>query len=205
MHDKSDLRRQLRTRRRALDPRARRRAAEDLARALSRSPLFCRARRIACYLAVDGEMDTEAVIRAAWLAGKQVYLPVLSPFGPDRLWFRRYLPDSAMVRNRFGIAEPAPGGNPLLPPRRLDLVLAPLVAFDAAGSRLGMGGGFYDRTFAYLHHRLRWQKPRIVGVAYAFQEVPQLPAEPWDVPLWGVATEREVRCFAAAGSTASSR
>jgi 5-formyltetrahydrofolate cyclo-ligase len=195
MHDKSDLRRQLRTRRRALDARARRLAAEDLARALTRSPLFRRARRIACYLAVDGEMETGAVIRAAWQLGKQVYLPVLSPFGPDRLWFRRYRPDSVMTRNRFGIAEPGPRGNPLLPPRRLDLVLAPLVAFDAAGSRLGMGGGFYDRTFAYLHHRLRWQVPRIVGVAYQFQEVERLPAEPWDVPLWGVATERQLRRF----------
>ncbi len=190
MESRFDIRRAMRQRRRSLSPRQRRLAGQALARALSRSHLFLRARRIACFIAADGEIDTAPVIRAAWHAGKELYLPVLAPFNGRRLWFLRYHPDSPMTRNRFGIPEPRLRDNPRLPAHRLDLVLTPLVAFDGAGNRLGMGGGYYDRTFAFLHHRRHWQRPRLLGLAYAFQQVDALPGEPWDVPLWGAATEQ---------------
>jgi 5-formyltetrahydrofolate cyclo-ligase len=73
--------------------------------------------------------------------------------------------------------------------RVLDVILMPLVAFDGQGNRLGMGAGYYDRTLAFLRHRRHWRKPRIIGLAYEFQRMPALPAEPWDVPLDGIITE----------------
>jgi 5-formyltetrahydrofolate cyclo-ligase len=193
MESKFDLRRRLRQQRRSLSYQWRRQAGLALAESLAHSSLFRRARHIACYLPADGEMDTGPVIRLAWDSGKRIYLPVLRPSG--HLAFRAYRADISLRPNRFHIPEPTGRNSPSLPVRRLDLVLAPLVAFDRQGHRLGMGGGFYDRTFAFLHHRKIWQRPRILGVAYGFQEVEQLPTEPWDVPLWGIATERGLRRF----------
>jgi 5-formyltetrahydrofolate cyclo-ligase len=104
------------------------------------------------------------------------------------LVFVGWRPGGELRRNRFGIGEPR---GPRLPWRRLDLVLLPLVAFDAGGGRLGMGGGFYDRTFAALRARRgQWQRPALVGLAHGFQRVAALPREAWDVPLAAVATER---------------
>jgi 5-formyltetrahydrofolate cyclo-ligase len=192
--NKHELRRRLRAQRRALTPAARRRAAVALARRLVRTPVFRRSRRIAAYLAVGGELDPAPVIAAALHQGKEVYLPCLAGFGPPRLWFRRYRgAGERMRRNRFGIAEPA--GGKRVHARQLDLVLAPLVAFDRGGNRLGMGGGYYDRTFSFLPRRRRWQKPRLIGIGYSFQQVERLHAEPWDVILWACATERALHRF----------
>ena len=74
--------------------------------------------------------------------------------------------------------------------RRLDVMLLPLVGFDSEGRRLGMGGGYYDATLAYLRSRRRWRKPLLVGVAYACQQLKEVPAEPWDVRLDMILTEK---------------
>lgn len=199
MESRFDIRRAMRQRRRSLSPRQRRLAGQALARALSRSHLFLRARRIACFIAADGEIDTAPVIRAAWHAGKELYLPVLAPFNGRRLWFLRYHPDSPMTRNRFGIPEPRLRDNPRLPAHRLDLVLTPLVAFDGAGNRLGMGGGYYDRMFAYRRTRAHWPGPRLLGLAHHCQKVDQLPVAPWDVPLDGIVSDQQIILLQANG------
>jgi len=77
-------------------------------------------------------------------------------------------------------------------PHALDLILLPLVAFDKSGHRLGMGGGYYDRTLAFLAHRRLWRKPHLLGTAYQFQQLETLPTQPWDIPLDGIATEQGV-------------
>lgn len=189
MCDRPQQRRQLRARRRSLDPRERRRRGAALYRHLFSQPLFRNSRRIAVYLPSDGEVDTAAIIEQAWALGKQVYLPVLVPFLHNRLWFARYEADTRLVRNRFGIAEPRAVHRQRVETHALDLVLTPLVGFDAKGNRLGMGGGFYDRSFGFLGRRRYWRKPRLVGLAYDFQQLPQLPAQPWDVPLSAVVTD----------------
>lgn len=187
-----ELRNELRAARRALTEHERRQCAEDCARHLLNLPAFRNARRIAAYLPADGELDTAPLIERAWAMGKRVYLPVLLPQGENRLWFARYTPDTPLVRNRFGIPEPARAAHTRIAPLALDLVLTPLVAFDAQGHRLGMGGGFYDRSFAYLLRHACWLRPRLIGLAYEFQRQPRLPAQAWDVPLHAVATDRRL-------------
>ena len=137
------------------------------------------AQHIALYISFDGEISTDKLIQNLWAQGKQVYLPVLHPFNPNHLLFLRYLPDTPMLKNKFGIWEPKLNVQNVLPLDELDILFTPLVAFDRQGNRLGMGGGFYDRT---LQH---WQKsPFIpVGLAHQCQQVEQLPTEVWDVPL----------------------
>jgi 5-formyltetrahydrofolate cyclo-ligase len=102
--------------------------------------------------------------------------------------FRRYLPGTRTHVDRHGLVAPE-GHGARIAPRRLDVVFVPLVAIDPSGTRLGMGGGFYDRLFAFRHRRNTWRKPRLVGVAYDLQRVPHITRKPWDVPLDYVITE----------------
>ncbi len=180
----------MRRRRRSLSHGEREGAAHELCRRLAHDPLFLRARRLALYVAHDGEVDLTPLIARAWSAGKHVYLPALHR---KRLWFLPLSPLTPLACNRFGILEPELAPATRCPLPALDLVLMPLVAFDPDGHRLGMGGGYYDRTFAYLRRRRHWRRPRLVGVAYAFQQTGAVPARPWDVPMSAVATERSVR------------
>jgi len=193
--DKSQLRKQIRQQRRTLTPQQRRDAARDLASLIGMTPAFRRARKIAGYMACDGEIDLQPVITQTWRQSKRFYLPILHAPVFNRMWFGHYQPGDKLVNNRYGIPEPQAARASAPEVLGLDLVLVPLVAFDLQGNRLGMGGGFYDRTFAYLLRRKVWRKPLLVGVAYEFQQVSQLPCEAWDVPLCGVITEKQVHWF----------
>ena len=190
------LRRTLRSVRRALPDRCQRAHARCLARLLRRDIAFQRARRIAAYWPSDGELDPRALIRAALARGKVAYLPVLrrghDGEGATRLWFVRFSPDERLHPNRFGIPEPKARGRHLRPARHLDLLLVPVVGFDSAANRIGMGGGYYDRTLAYLLRRRHWRRPRLVGIAHECQRVARIEPRPWDVPLDAVATERRL-------------
>jgi len=188
----SDLRKALRERRRRLDPTTRAHASARVCRALAASGAFRRARRLAVYLAKGGEVDLSCLVSRAWQAGKRCYLPALER---GRLRFLPYAPETALRPNRYGIPEPAVAAREHAPPASLDLVVVPLVGFDGLGHRLGMGGGYYDRTFAFHGRRQRWRRPLLIGAAYGFQRVPELAANPWDVPLDAVATEEGLEWF----------
>jgi 5-formyltetrahydrofolate cyclo-ligase len=121
--------------------------------------------------------------------GKQLYLPVVPPLPRRRLEFAAFLPGGCWRNNRFGIAEPS--HTQRVQAHRLDLVLTPLVGYTPLGARLGMGGGFYDRSFAYRHSR-RTQQPRLLGVGFSCQQCAQLPQAPWDVRLDGWVNEHEL-------------
>lgn len=190
--DRRALRAAIRDARRALAPADRARHADRCTRLLTGLNAFRNARRIAVYLPADGELDTAPLVARARAMGKTLYLPVLLPHGDSRLWFARYEVDEPLVDNRFGIPEPARAARTRVSPLALDLVLTPLVAFDPQGHRLGMGGGFYDRSFAYLLRHTRWLRPRLIGLAHDFQCRPYLPHQSWDVPLHAVVTERAV-------------
>lgn len=196
MESKAELRHRIRWQRRQLGVGERTRAARRLAAVLRRSRWYRHSRRIACYWATDGEMDLSGFLQRAHQDGRAIYLPVLQQKPAKKLRFHRYRPGEHLRANRFGIPEPLPQQANRIACRELDLVLVPLVAFDAQGHRLGMGAGFYDHTFAFIHHqRGRWRRPRMLGIAFSFQRIAELPVEPWDVPLAGVATERGLtRC-----------
>jgi 5-formyltetrahydrofolate cyclo-ligase len=184
------LRQTVRQQRRALTRSEAETCAGQLAQQVSKHPLILRSHRIAAYLASDGEIDPLPLLQSLWSSGKQVYLPVLVPFSRQKLWFARFNPDDILAFNRFGIPEPVQ--RRLIKPYALDLVLTPLVAFDTAGHRVGMGGGFYDRTFAFLHRRQHWHKPNLIGLAYEFQKQATIKPNSWDVSLDAIATETHI-------------
>jgi len=188
MNDRQKLRQQMRRARRALTPQQQAVAAENLCKRLRQLPDFVKARHIALYLPNDGEIDPTRLIEWCWQQGKTTYLPVLHPIRHNRLWFIRYDRSTRMRRNIYKILEPALQQQPKRPALGLDLVLLPLVAFDAAGGRMGMGGGYYDRTFSFKQTR-GLRGPKLVGLAHELQKVEKLPVESWDIPLSGIVTD----------------
>jgi 5-formyltetrahydrofolate cyclo-ligase len=150
---------------------------------------YQQARRIAAYFAVNGEIDLAPLIELALSEGKKIYLPNLDQ---KTLRFSPYDQHQKMRINRYHLPEPDVGDNEMLSPDALDLVLAPLVVFDSSGNRIGMGGGYYDRSFAFRRETENY-KPRLVGVAHELQKVDQLTPEPWDVPLDAVITDS--KCY----------
>ncbi|MDO7895707.1 5-formyltetrahydrofolate cyclo-ligase [Pseudomonas citrulli] len=184
------LRRLLRQARRALTPAQQRQAAHGLYKQLAQHRLFRRARHIALYLPNDGEIDPRLLLRAAQRRGKATYLPVLSPWPRTKMVFQRIRPGEQLHPNRFRILEPRIDMARQRKVWALDLVLLPLVGFDDAGGRLGMGGGFYDRSLAYLSRRRQWRKPTLLGLAHECQKVERLAQASWDVPLQGTVSDR---------------
>ncbi|AMD00143.1 5-formyltetrahydrofolate cyclo-ligase [Halomonas chromatireducens] len=188
------LRQALRRRRRSLSPREQHAAAQALCRRLRRLPEVVRARRVALYLPNDGEIAPQPLL--SWLASRsaRAYLPVLKPLSHNTLWFVHYHRGTPMVRNRFGIPEPETRHGAHRARRlstwALDLILLPLVGFDDQGERMGMGGGFYDRSLAFP--RRRGPRPRLIGLAHDCQRVERLPVAPWDVPLDAIVTDKRV-------------
>lgn len=199
--NKSELRKLIRRKRRSLSPQQRRQAGHGLLTSLRQNARFCAAQRVALYLSNDGEIDTRNVIEDLWRRGKQVFLPVLHPVRKGHLSFIRYDSNTVMRNNRYGIAEPDFGRSKRVNTRFLSMVCLPLVAFDQRGNRLGMGGGYYDRTLAFMTQTpcgiadAKGQQPELVGCAYAFQQVPQLPAESWDIGISAIATDNEFHPF----------
>lgn len=191
----SQLRLAIRRARRALTPREQRDHGIAIADRLKGQPPFLRAARIGAYLPADGEIDPLPLLHAALATGKRCYLPVLHPFAGPSLWFCEWREGDPLIPNRFAIPEPVPQHRPPHRAWQLDLLLVPLVAFDARGNRLGMGGGYYDRTLAYLRLRSHWRRPRVIGLAHALQRVDALPQNAWDIPVDGVITEREMHRF----------
>ena len=178
------IRKLIRERRRALSAADQALFAEQAAGRMLDYPPVRTARSVALFLAFDGELDTRPLIDALWRDGKRVYLPVLHPFSPGNLLFLHYHPRSELVVNRLKISEPKLDVRDVLPLEDLDVLITPLVAFDAQGQRLGMGGGFYDRTLQ------NWRRYDVqpVGYAHDCQQVEALPVEQWDIPLPAVVT-----------------
>ena len=187
---KSARRRELIERREALEPEQRLRLDAAIGQAVVDLVERTAARRVAAFVAHRGEPDLMPVLQGLVSGRASVFLPVVEG---KRMRFLRWRPGCEMQRNRFGIPEPV--GTPEVAAPDLDLVLLPLVGFGDGGERLGMGAGFYDRAFAFCREAAS-RTPRLVGVAYGVQRVPELPVDDWDVPLDGVVTEDGLRSFA---------
>lgn len=193
MNTKNLIRQQIIQQRKQLDCTFQFQKSVQIAEHLLRHVLWQNAQHIACYLAYKGEVDTTPIIQAIWQQSKHCYLPAI---GPDRadfnMRFARHQPSSVMEKNRYGITQPVLDTSNAIAAEDLDVVLVPLVAYDARGNRLGMGAGFYDRAFAFKKWRT---KPLLIGVAYNLQEVNSLPSAEWDVALDGVVTESGLHKF----------
>ena len=195
------MRQSIRTKRQQLSVTEQNQASSHLLSRLCQHGIIQSAQRIAIYLAVDGELNTLDFIHWCWKNNKEVYLPVIHPFSPGHLLFLKYDTSTVMTLNHYGIEEPKLDVRNIAPVNEIDVILTPLVAFDAKGNRLGMGGGFYDRTLARwfektqqaklgikLEHRLDNKKaekikPYPIGIAHDCQQVDNITTEHWDIPL----------------------
>jgi 5-formyltetrahydrofolate cyclo-ligase len=188
--DTAKTRKILRSQRGDLSPKQQLVMADKIASNLCSRSFFLRAKRVGIYLANEGEVNPSIIYDICQKSGKQLFLPVIHPFKQNRLHFAQVKPNSALASNRFGILEPYIKSAKLSPPWSLDLVLMPLVGFDRLGNRLGMGGGFYDRTFAFTAKNSS-PSPKLIGLAYSFQELQAIKPQPWDIPVSGIVTEKE--------------
>jgi len=182
----------MRERRQALSANDQVIAARELARQVQAVAMFKSARHVALYLANDGEIDPAEIVALCMAQHKQVYAPFIQGNRPDsKLTFAPWRTLHPWVNNRYRIPEPRVPLQDHCRPEQLDLIFMPLVAFDATGERLGMGGGFYDRTLAARSKRRVFRKPRLIGIAHEFQKVPRIPTDSWDVPLDGILTNEK--------------
>ncbi|MFT4807746.1 MAG: 5-formyltetrahydrofolate cyclo-ligase [Paraglaciecola sp.] len=161
-------------------------AANNLLKTCLASTTLEKAKTIACYIANDGEIDPIAIINYCWQQGKCVLLPVLHPFSKGHLLFVKYHSNSPTRKNCYGISEPIVTCTNLCTLANIELILTPLVAFDKMGNRLGMGGGYYDRTLAPI--RRDSLQTQLIGLAHTCQQADMLQTDNWDIPLNGIST-----------------
>lgn len=184
-----ELRRFYRNRRQSLSHSQQARHAQLLSWQLKRFFRHHRPCNIAAYQSTGGEISLNHWQH--YNQRHQLYLPKLYELTTAKLRFAPLNETTVWANNRFNIPEPSVSWQQTLHPRSLDFILLPLVAFDRQGNRLGMGGGYYDRSLAFLRNRKHWKKPLLIGVAHACQEHPQLHPNDWDVPLDCIITEQE--------------
>ena len=180
------LRHTLKKQRQQLDTKQQQSASQQIISQLQ--PLLKDATHIATYLATRGEINLLPLLKALHRQHKQVYLPVVQPDGT--LHFIPYHANSPLDENHYGILEPHIDDDMTpYPADKLDVVVLPLVGCDHDGYRLGMGKGYYDKTFAFLNQPERATSPQLIGVGYDFQYVEKVPHNPWDVRLDTLITE----------------
>lgn len=198
--NRDTLRRHYRSARQALSQEQQTKAARELVQQVKARDICKHAKRVAIYKTNDDELSTQYLIEYLWQQKLDVFLPVIHPFSRGHLLFFRYTPDTEMRKNQYGIEEPKLDITQLCLTSDLDIIFTPLVAFDEQGNRLGMGGGFYDRTLASLlvspNSRLNQASKniamqrasahnivKVIGLAHDIQKAQQLPRQSWDIPL----------------------
>ena len=184
--NKNILRRNLIDKRANLDDEILKINSEQIAKHICDHPDFLASQTIAFYFAQNGEADPKVIMETALSQNRTCFLPVLKD---SHLTFAQYQQGDKLKNNRFCIREPV--NKQEFDPDILDLACVPLVVFDHTGNRIGMGGGFYDRTFA---RKLKYpeNKPILIGIAHSFQQYDHIEAEAWDVPLNYVVTEKGI-------------
>lgn len=202
MQARALLRKKLREARRGLHDEQHEYAAQRVATQLNTLPFLESSDTVAGYLVNDGEVNLKYYIESTWqLSHKKFALPVLHPVCKGHLLFLSYTPDSPLINNKYNIEEPVLSCEAVIPVTQCDVILMPLVGFDKSGNRLGMGGGYYDRTLSFTQRKLNAQQtlnqntPKLVGIAHDVQEVDALPVAPWDVPLDAIVTPSRTLLF----------
>lgn len=191
MKNKNALRQALRKKRSALTHGEIHAKSHSAVMHFIHSPLFKNNEYFACYLAQDNEIETSLFFEYIFQQKKKCYLPHLDK---DHMNFASYELGDELIPNQYNILEPVVTGKNHRDAKDMDVILAPLVGFDDQGNRLGMGGGFYDRTLAFLHHK-QHDNPSVVGLAFDCQRADAIPTEAWDVRLDAVLTENGLHFF----------
>jgi 5-formyltetrahydrofolate cyclo-ligase len=190
---KSRMRKELRSRRSGIPLERRKTWDAAINRHLAEYIRRAECRTVSAYMAFDGEPDLMPTLKSLATNGVKLALPVVQDApGKAIITFRQWPVDGKLQKNRYGISEPA--GTPEIHFTDIDLILVPLVGWDRAGARLGMGASFYDRLFQPF---AALAKPVRMGVAYALQEIEHIPSEPWDIGMHSILTENG--CFACPG------
>lgn len=187
--DKSHLRKQLRSARRSLSQAEQQQHSLKICKQIAQQDFFQRAQCIAAYLCFDGEVNVNSLIDIAWKQGKKVALPIVPDNNNQPLTFALYQPNTPTILDRFGIVSPDLSTAETVNISDINLVLTPLVGFDKTGTRMGMGAGFYDRTFEKHHQSNRLM---MIGVAHQCQHVEILERQDWDIPLPYIVTDQQV-------------
>ncbi len=189
---KHNLRKQMRQKRRDLDENQQDAAAYGLLKNLLNVQAFKQAKRISMYFPNDGEIDPTLVMVKALAMSKQCFYPIIFPGRKPKLFFAPVLPGTRLKADRMGILSPLVPSSLWLKPSQLDVILLPLVSFDASGSRIGMGGGFYDASLAFLSARKHWRRPRLIGIAHEIQRAENITTDHWDMPLEMIVTDKAI-------------
>ena len=172
--------------RRSLDMDTRLNSSRIISERVMRMHEFTACDSVACYLPAQDEVDLSEIIERAWRMKKRVYAPVVKE--DFSMHFVQLTAETECQKNRYGLWEPVSGLQ--ISPRKIDLVITPVVAFDNCRNRIGMGGGYFDRCFAFLKHKKHWLRPKLLGLAFECQRVEKINPSPWDIRLYQVITER---------------
>ena len=177
---KSELRAELLKKRRALQTAERTQAAQQLLGRLKNSNLISGNSVVAAFWPMMDEIDVRPVIH--WLHEKNIVCALPCLVSVDQpLLFRQFSKDDLLAKTQLNVSQPQDHA-PLVTP---DIILVPTVGFDRRGYRIGMGGGFYDRTLAT-------SAGKIIGIGYAVSEIENVPVEPHDIRLHAILTEKEL-------------
>lgn len=188
---KNQIRAHIRAQRQRLTPEFQIKCAEQCQQIIINSNILDNKNNIAFYISHNNELNLQPLIEHCLSNNKNCYLPVLDN---QHLNFVQYDQHTEFELNKYKIPEPITKNKSYcIAAQNLDLVFLPLVAFNKSGQRLGMGGGFYDRTFDFLANSVNnyKSKPILIGIAYHLQYIDFIPNEPWDIKIHGVATEKE--------------
>lgn len=183
--ERNSLRKAMRQQRRMLSPQQRAASATSAALMATQEKLLLTRKHLAFYSPFAGELDPTPLLINALKQGKHCYLPVIDY--RNQLRFTRFEAQQPLIPNRYGILEPA--SKIYIHPNILDIVIVPVVAFNRQGHRLGHGAGHYDRCFAAIKPN---SKTKLIGYAYDWQLSNDFAAEPWDVPLYAVITDKKI-------------
>ena len=184
------MRKKIRAQRKALSLDFVSAVSDAISKKIIDTPIFQNSVAIGCYAANENEVDLSTVVALADQSKKKMYFPVLHQL--NNRFFSFYLADAKtpFSENTLGIFEPEISAKTKIETEKLDLILVPLVAFDAQCHRLGRGVGYYDRSLSFALHKSSQQKPILVGVAYEFQKISAITPESWDVLMDSIMTEK---------------
>lgn len=191
MESKKKLRKSLKNLRKKESKCDKKRYEVNIFKKIIKLPCYTRSKFLAIYIANENEISTSKIFTDAILRRKKIFVPKIN--NKKEMVFVSINKKTKLTSNLYGIMEPISGK--IIDPRRLDLVITPLLGFDKTGTRLGMGGGYYDKYFHFLRLRYKWFKPKLLGVGLEKQQIYLAKKDAWDINLFKIVTETNIYNF----------